>query len=126
MRQKDPKPTKGVAKFTLALKRGALLDDRYHIEELLTDSSSFALTYLATDTSVEDASRGPVAIKEFLPRIFVGRARDGRTVKPHSPADATEFARSLRRFVHEGKILVDISSPSLVRVQRCLESNGTG
>jgi len=126
MRQKDPKPTKGVAKFTLALKRGALLDDRYHIEELLTDSSSFALTYLATDTSVEDASRGPVAIKEFLPRIFVGRARDGRTVKPHSPADATEFARSLRRFVHEGKILVDISSRSLVRVQRCLESNGTG
>jgi hypothetical protein len=126
MRQKDPKSTKGVAKFTLALKRGALLDDRYQIEELLAESSSFGLTYLATDTSAVEASRPSVAIKEFLPRIFVGRARDGRTVKPHSPTDATEFARSLRRFVHEGKILVDIASPSLVRVQRCLESNGTG
>ena len=127
MRQKDPKSTKpDAAKFALALRRSTVLADRFQIEKLLADSSSFALTYLATDTSADDATHATVAIKEFLPRIFVGRARDGHTVKPHSPADATEFTRALRRFVHEGGILVDTASPHLVRVQQCLETNGTG
>jgi len=116
-------------RFTFALKRGAFLADRYRIDRLLADSSSFALTYLATDTSPTDdapADEPPtVAIKEFLPRVLVGRDRDGAAVRPHSPADGREFGRALRRFVHEAQVLGDIESPYLLRVRGCLEENGT-
>ena len=112
-------------RFTFALKRGALLAARYRIDRLLADSSSFALTYLATDTSPSDDSPPTVAIKEFLPRVLIGRGRDGCTVQPHSPADGREFGRALRRFVHEAQVLGDIESPYLERVYGCLEENGT-
>src|SRR5262245_2809668 len=116
-------------RFTFALKRGALLADRYRIDRLLADSSSFALTYLATDTSptyhAPADEPATVAIKEFLPRVLVGRGRDGAGVQPHSPADGREFGRALRRFVHEAQVLGDIESPYLIRIRECIEENGT-
>jgi serine/threonine protein kinase len=116
-------------RFTFALKRGTFLAARYRIDRLLADSSSFALTYLATDTSPTDDAPGDdpqtVAVKEFLPRVLVGRGRDGAIVQPHSPADGREFGRALRRFVHEAQVIGDIESPYLLRVRGCLEENGT-
>jgi serine/threonine protein kinase len=113
-------------RFTFALKRGTILAGRYRIDRLLADSSSFALTYLATDTSIAGSAPVRVAIKEFLPRVLVGRAANGSSVQAHSPADAREFGRSLQRFLREGEVLGGIDSPHLTRVHRCLLENGTG
>ncbi len=113
-------------RFTFALQRGAVLGGRYRIDRLLADSSSFALTYLATDLSTADEAVKSLAIKEFLPRVLVGRARNGYTAQPHSPANEREFARALRRFLDEAEVLHGIESPNLVRVHGCFEENGTG
>src|SRR5262249_46643226 len=84
-------------------------------------SSAFAVTYLAQDEATGDSA----VVKEFFPRSLIGRDADGVAVRPHSPEDERDFARALRRFVHEGALLSEVNHAHLVRARQLVEANGT-
>ena len=107
--------------YPLALPAGTLLADRYRLLRPIGESSAFAITYLADD----QADGATAVLKEFFPRSLVGRDVDGSSVRPHSQEDERAFVRALRRFVHEGALLADISHPHLVRATRLVEAHGT-
>ena len=80
----------------------------------------FGIVYLARDHSLDR----DVALKEFMPSRLVGR-KDGERVAVRSAADAETFDLSLESFVNEAKLLAKFSHPSVVKVYRFLEANGT-
>ena len=80
----------------------------------------FGIVYLARDHSLDR----DVALKEFMPSRLVGR-QDGERVAVRSAADGQTFELSLQSFVNEAKLLAKISHPSVVKVYRFLEANGT-
>jgi serine/threonine protein kinase len=107
--------------YTLALRPGTSLDGIYRITQVLSQSSTFAVTYLTQDERAGDQ----VVIKEFLPRTLAGRAPDELTVLPHSADNQSTFSRALRRFLREAEVLADIAHPHIPRVRRAFEANGT-
>jgi serine/threonine protein kinase len=80
----------------------------------------FGIVYLARDHSLDR----DVALKEFMPSRLVGR-KDGGRVAVRSVADAETFELSLESFVNEARLLAKFSHPSVVKVYRFLEANGT-
>jgi serine/threonine protein kinase len=116
-----PTESDNLGLYTLALRPGTLLDGAYRITQVLGDTSTFAITYLARNERGTDH----VVIKELLPRTLAGRARDGLTVVPHSPNDEGSLSRVLRRFGREAELLADVAHPNIPRVRRHFEANGT-
>lgn len=107
--------------YTLALRPGTRVGERYVVLRLLAGTSDFALTYLGHDSHNDVA----VVVKELLPRGLVGRSGSAR-VRAHSPEADKEFGRVLRRFVREGEILVDLRHPALAGAVDVVEDHGTG
>ena len=93
--------------------------DGYVLQEVIAESRA-AIVYRAIDESL----KLPVAIKEYLPQRFARRDAAARIV-PLSPAQAAPFERGLRAFVDEARTLARCDHPSLVRVLRLIEANGT-
>ena len=83
-------------------------------------AGGFGVTYLARDVSL-DAWR---AVKEYLPRDWGTRLRDG-TIGPRTGADAEDYQWGLTRFLDEARILAQFDHPNLVRVYRVFEAQGT-
>ncbi|RTL46624.1 MAG: serine/threonine protein kinase [Burkholderiales bacterium] len=80
----------------------------------------FGIVYLARDHSLERE----VAIKEYMPSQFA--SRDGRSqvsVRSVSMRDTFDLGR--RSFVNEAKLLARFDHPSLLKVYRFWEANGT-
>jgi serine/threonine protein kinase len=80
----------------------------------------FGIVYLARDHSLERE----IAIKEYMPSQFA--MRDGRSqvsVRSTSMRDTFELGR--RSFVNEAKLLARFDHPSLLKVYRFWEANGT-
>ena len=93
--------------------------DELEIERVL-GAGGFGVTYLARDVSL-DAWR---AVKEYLPRDWGTRRRDG-TIGPRTGTDAEDYEWGLTRFLDEARILAKFDHPHLVRVYRVFEAWGT-
>lgn len=81
---------------------------------------ALGFVYRVTDREAEL----DLAVKEYLPHHLA--QRDGATgVAPRGPAEAELFAQGLRFFINEGKLLMQLDHPSLIRVHQVWEENGT-
>jgi serine/threonine protein kinase len=80
----------------------------------------FGIVYLAFDHLLERE----VALKEYMPSTLVDRA-ETMHVSLLSQENADTFALGLRSFVNEARLLARFDHPSLVKVHRFWEANGT-
>lgn len=80
----------------------------------------FSIVYLAQDTSLD----AQVAIKEYMPSSLASRAND-RTVAVKSDRYLETFNAGMRSFINEAKLLRQFEHPSVVKVYRFFEANGT-
>jgi serine/threonine protein kinase len=80
----------------------------------------FSIVYLARDHTLECE----VAIKEYLPASVASRSSD-MIVTARSAHYADTFKLGLDSFIKEAKILRVIEHPSVVKVYRFFEKNGT-
>jgi serine/threonine protein kinase len=124
-RGQDPHPhDEAAAPASAARRDDALLPgsrvDQFEIERVLA-TSGFGLVYLATDHAVERR----VAIKEYLPDSLAVRAEDGVHVRLRADSHAEAFERGRRAFVEEAQLLARLEHPSLLRVLRHWDANGT-
>jgi serine/threonine protein kinase len=101
-----------------ALPRGTRLGEFEVIRVL--GIGGFGIVYLALDHALERE----VAVKEYMPAALAGRT-ETMHVSLRSQSDAETFALGLRSFVNEAKLLARFDHPSLVKVYRFWEANGT-
>jgi serine/threonine protein kinase len=80
----------------------------------------FGIVYLALDHDLERE----VAVKEYMPASLAGRT-ETQHVSLRSQSDADTFALGLRSFVNEARLLARFDHPSLLKVHRFWEANGT-
>ena len=90
----------------------------YDLQYVIAESS-VAVVYAAIDLAL----RTPVAIKEYLPQRLA-RRHSASLVVP-MPAQAAAYERGLQVFLQEARTLARCDHPSLLRVTRLIEANGT-
>ncbi|MFZ5545908.1 MAG: serine/threonine-protein kinase [Pseudomonadota bacterium] len=101
-----------------ALPEGARLAE-FEIRRVL-GAGGFGIVYLAWDHALERE----VALKEYMPVTLAARAPDHR-VTLRAAVQQETFALGLRSFVNEARLLARFDHPSLVKVYRFWEANGT-
>src|SRR4051812_37385509 len=80
----------------------------------------FGVVYLANDYSLERQ----VALKEYMPASLAVRG-EGALITLRSEAMAETYAVGLRSFINDARLLARFDHPSLVKVYRFWENNGT-
>ncbi|MET0335217.1 MAG: serine/threonine-protein kinase [Rhizobacter sp.] len=91
----------------------------YVIEGLIGEGG-FGIVYLARDTQLGRV----VALKEYMPSSLATRG-DEHKVSVRSMRHRETFELGLRSFVNEAQLLASFDHPSLVKVYRFWEQNGT-
>ncbi|MDA7418754.1 serine/threonine-protein kinase [Xenophilus arseniciresistens] len=86
----------------------------------LIGQGGFGAVYEAWDHTLERT----VAIKEYLPTSLSTRGGDG-TVTPLSDKHRETFELGMRSFINEARLLAQFDHPSLLKVYRFWEDNGT-
>ncbi len=118
-RTADDVPSRGAGFSGLRLLSNPVPLDCYELRGVIAKGTA-AVVYLGTDRTL----RVPVAIREYMPQALAWR--DARfAVVPLSPAQEIPFARGLQAFIHEARTLARCDHPSLLRIVRLLEANGT-
>ena len=101
-----------------ALPKGSRLQE-FEIEELVGEGG-FSIVYRVRDTLLGRT----VALKEYLPASLARRVA-GLVVASRSARHEATFQLGLRSFVNEARLLASFDHPSLVKVYRFWEENGT-
>jgi len=101
-----------------ALPKGSRLQE-FEIEELVGEGG-FSIVYRARDTLLGRT----VALKEYLPASLARRVA-GQVVASRSARHEATFQLGLRSFINEARLLASFDHPSLVKVYRFWEENGT-
>ena len=101
-----------------ALPSGTRLEE-FEILELVGEGG-FGIVYLARDHMLQRN----VALKEYMPSALATRTGP-TTVSVKSEDLAGTFVAGLRSFVNEARLLARFDHPSLVKVYRFWEANGT-
>jgi serine/threonine protein kinase len=91
----------------------------FEITEVLGEGG-FGIVYLAQDHSLERR----VALKEYMPSALAARGA-GLTVSVKSARHRDTFQAGMKSFINEAKLLAQFDHPSLVKVYRFWEANGT-
>lgn len=86
----------------------------------LIGAGNFSIVYLAYDYALARQ----VAVKEYMPASLAARGANGRLGVP-AQADHELFDMGLRSFLSEARLLSRFDTPSLVRILRFWEANGT-
>jgi Protein kinase domain len=81
----------------------------------------FGIVYRAFDHALERE----VAIKEYMPAAMAARSAATLHVSVLSQGHADTFALGLKSFINEARLLARFDEPSLVKVHRFWEGNGT-
>ena len=114
----DELPDDSMASTRRVLPTGTWVDE-FEVEAIIGEGS-VAIVYAATDRALAL----PVAIAEYMP-ARLSRRKDEARVAPRSAAHADAFAKGLKAFIDESRTLARCEHPSLVRVVRLCEANGT-
>ena len=86
----------------------------------LLGEGGFGIVYLATDHSLERR----VALKEYMPSVLAARSANSQ-VQVKSERHRETFEAGRKSFVNEARLLASFDHPSLVKVYRFWEANGT-
>ena len=103
---------------SLSLRIGTHLGEFEIVERI--GEGGFSIVYLAMDHSLERT----VALKEYMPSSLAVRVGSTQ-VQPRSQRYRDTFEAGLKSFVNEAKLLAHFDHPSLVKVYRFWEANGT-
>ena len=87
----------------------------------LVGVGGFGMVYKAYDHSLQR----DVAIKEYMPTALASRDDGSLNIAVRASNDEETFQKGLRSFVGEARMLAKFEHPSLVRVFRFWEANGT-
>jgi serine/threonine protein kinase len=110
--------TTGGPNHALTLEPGTRLGE-FEVTKTIGEGG-FGIVYLAWDHSLDRK----VALKEYMPTSLAYRA--GATeIKPRSERHRETFEAGLKSFINEAKLLAQFDHPSLLKVYRFWEANGT-
>jgi serine/threonine protein kinase len=102
----------------VALPRGSRVQE-FEVEALI-GKGGFSIVYRARDTLLGRV----IALKEYLPATLARRGI-GQGIAPLADRHSQTFQLGLRSFVNEAQLLASFDHPSLVKVYRFWEENGT-
>jgi serine/threonine protein kinase len=115
--EREPNRTPDTLGRTLPI--GTRLRD-YEITGLIGEGG-FGIVYLAWDHSLQRK----VAVKEYMPASMASRVSGSSAIVVKSDRHLDTFKAGLKSFVNEARLLARFDHPSLVKVYRFWEENGT-
>jgi serine/threonine protein kinase len=117
------RPSAGAAAASSAGDSGNALPLGTYLSEFeltgVVGEGGFGIVYMAWDHSLQRK----VALKEYMPASLA--TREQSTVRVRSARHKETFDAGLKSFINEARLLAQFAHPSLVKVYRFWEANGT-